>query len=62
KVRPIAQIKDVYEKGDKATLWLTDNVCRIPVEIETQLTLGVLTARLTSYSNPACPDPGGRNP
>lgn len=62
KVRPIAQIKDVYEKGDKATLWLTDSVCRIPVEIETQLTLGVLTARLTSYSNPACPDPGGRNP
>ena len=62
KVRPVAQIKDVYEKGDKATLWLTDNACRIPVEIEAQLTIGVLTARLTSYSNPACPDPGGRNP
>ncbi|MBR5998379.1 MAG: DUF3108 domain-containing protein [Deltaproteobacteria bacterium] len=62
KVRPVAQIKGVYEKGDKATLWLTDNVCRIPVEIEAHLTLGVLTARLTSYSNPACPDPGNKNP
>ena len=62
KVRPVAQIKGVYEKGDKATLWLTDNVCRIPVEIEAHLTLGVLRARLTSYSNPACPDPGNKNP
>ena len=34
KVRPVAQIKDVYEKGDKATLWLTDNACRIPVELK----------------------------
>lgn len=55
-VQPKMQFRGLYEKSGNTTLWITDDRCRVPVEIHSKLAIGALVAELTGYSNPACPE------
>jgi len=55
-VQPKMQFKGLYEKSGNTTLWLTDDRCRVPVEIHSKIVIGSLVAELVGYSNPACPE------
>ncbi|MCL1980531.1 MAG: DUF3108 domain-containing protein [Proteobacteria bacterium] len=55
-VQPKMQFKGLYEKDGKTTLWLTDDQCRVPVEIHSRIAIGSLVAELVDYANPACPE------
>lgn len=54
KVQPKMAFKGLYDKEGDTVFWLTDDVCRIPVEIRSRILIGSLVAELTEYSNPAC--------
>lgn len=54
KVQPLMNFKGLYEKSGNTLLWLTDDQCRVPVEISSRIALGSLVARLVEYRNPAC--------
>ncbi|MGB5685825.1 MAG: DUF3108 domain-containing protein, partial [Candidatus Electrothrix sp.] len=54
KVMPKMNFKGLYDKDGKTVFWLTDNACRIPVEIRSKILIGSLVAELVEYSNPAC--------
>lgn len=56
KVQPIMNFKGLYEKSGNTMLWLTDDQCRVPVEITSRIAIGSLVARLVDYRNPACTD------
>jgi hypothetical protein len=55
-VQPQMQFKGLYEKSGNTTLWLTDDRCRVPVEIHSKIVIGALVAELVEYTNPACPE------
>jgi hypothetical protein len=55
KVRPKIRFKGLYDKDGDTVFWLTDDACRVPVEIRSKILIGSLTAELVEYSNPACP-------
>ena len=55
-VQPQMQFKGLYEKSGNTTLWLTDDRCRVPVEIHSKIVIGSLVAELVEYTNPACPE------
>ncbi|WP_051554395.1 DUF3108 domain-containing protein [Desulfobulbus elongatus] len=55
-VQPRMQFKGLYEKSGGTTLWLTDDRCRVPVEIHSKIVIGSLVAELVDYSNSACPE------
>jgi len=55
KVQPKMAFKGLYDKDGDTVFWLTDDACRIPVEIRSKILIGSLTATLIEYSNPACP-------
>lgn len=62
-VHPELHFKGVYDKSGNTVLWLTDDQCRVPVEIQSRIVVGSLTAELVDYSNPSCPElhkPSGR--
>jgi hypothetical protein len=46
--------KGLYEKSGNTILWLTDDKCRVPVEIHSKIVVGSLVAELVGYTNPAC--------
>ena len=54
KVMPKMNFKGLYDKDGKTVFWLTDDACRIPVEIRSKILIGSLVAELVEYSNPAC--------
>ncbi|MGI6655486.1 MAG: DUF3108 domain-containing protein [Desulfobulbus sp.] len=54
KVQPRMQFKGLYEKSGETVLWLTDDQCRVPVEIQSRIVIGSLVAKLVEYENPAC--------
>lgn len=56
KVQPRMQFKGLYEKSGGTLLWLTDDRCRVPVEIHSKIVVGSLVAKLVDYTNPACPE------
>jgi len=56
KVQPQMKFKGLYEKSGNTTLWLTDDRCRVPVEIQSRIVIGSLVAELVEYSNSACPE------
>ena len=60
KVEPIMNFKGLYEKSGSTVLWLTDDHCRVPVEIKSRIAVGALVAKLVEYENPACPELGGK--
>lgn len=55
KVMPKMEFKGLYDKDGDTVFWLTDDACRIPVEIQSKILIGSLVAKLVEYSNPACP-------
>nr|WP_320012833.1 DUF3108 domain-containing protein [uncultured Desulfobulbus sp.] len=56
KVEPKMQFRGLYEKSGNTALWLTDDRCRVPVEIQSRIVVGSLVAELVEYTNPACPE------
>jgi hypothetical protein len=56
KVQPKMQFKGLYEKSGATVLWLTDDRCRVPVEIHSKIVIGSLVAELVDYTNSACPE------
>jgi hypothetical protein len=54
-VEPIMKFSGLYDKRGDTVIWYTDDVCRVPVQVNSKLLLGSLTARLVAYQNPACP-------
>jgi hypothetical protein len=54
-IQPTMNFKGLYDKDGDTVFWLTDDVCRIPVEISSKILIGSLVATLVDYSNPACP-------
>lgn len=61
KMQPIMNFKGLYEKSGNTLLWLTDDRCRVPVEIKSRIAVGSLVAKLVNYNNPACPDLQGQS-
>jgi len=55
-VQPKMPFKGVYEKSGDTILWLTDDRCRVPVEIHSKIVIGSLVAELVEYANSACPE------
>ena len=54
KVTPILKFKGLYDKKGKTVVWYTDDECRVPIKITSELMIGSITSTLVSYSNPAC--------
>jgi hypothetical protein len=54
KVMPKMDFKGLYDKDGDTVFWLSDDDCRIPVAINSKITIGSLTAELVEYTNPAC--------
>ena len=54
KVQPKMHFKGLYDKSGDTSIWLTEDKCRVPVEIHCKIVVGALVAKLTEYSNPAC--------
>lgn len=55
-VHPKMRFKGLYEKSGNTVLWLTDDRCRVPVEISSKIVIGSLVAELVAYTNSACPE------
>ena len=49
----------LYDKRGDTVVWYTDDVCRVPVQVNSKLIIGSLTARLVAYENKACPQYDG---
>lgn len=54
KVMPKMEFKGLYDKDGDTVFWLSDDICRVPVEIESKILIGSLVAELVDYANPAC--------
>jgi len=54
KIQPKMDFKGLYDKSGDTILWLTDDKCRVPVEIHSKIVVGSLVAELVGYTNPAC--------
>ncbi len=55
KVQPKMRFKGLYDKSGDTYLWLTDDMCRVPVVINAKIAVGSLVAELVEYHNDACP-------
>jgi len=55
-VVPVMKFKGLYDKNGDTVIWFTDDLCRVPVRINSKILIGSLTAELTSYDNPFCPE------
>jgi len=58
-VEPIMTFSGLYDKRGDTVIWYTADQCRVPVQINSKILIGSLTAKLVSYHNPACPDYDG---
>lgn len=56
KVQPKMHFKGLYDKSGDTILWITDDRCRVPVEIHSKIVVGSLVAELVDYANSACPE------
>ncbi|CAK8711110.1 DUF3108 domain-containing protein [Candidatus Electronema aureum] len=54
KVQPKMAFKGLYDKDGDTIFWLTNDACRVPVEIRSKILIGSLVAELVEYANPAC--------
>jgi hypothetical protein len=54
KVMPKMSFKGLYDKDGDTVFWLSNDSCRVPVEIESKILIGSLVAELVEYTNPAC--------
>jgi hypothetical protein len=53
-VEPIMEFSGLYDKRGDTVIWYTNDECRVPVQVNSRLVLGSLTAKLVSYRNSAC--------
>jgi hypothetical protein len=53
-VMPIMKFKGLYDKDGDTVIWFTDDMCRVPVKINSKILIGSLTATLVGYTNTAC--------
>lgn len=53
-IMPVMTFKGLYDKQGDTVIWYTDDICRVPVRINSKILIGSLTAELTAYDNPAC--------
>jgi hypothetical protein len=56
-VMPLMKFKGLFDKDGDTIIWMTDDICRVPVKIKSKILIGSLTAELDHYTNEAC----GRN-
>jgi len=54
-VEPIMKFSGLYDKRGDTVIWYTDDECRVPVQVNSKLLIGSLTAHLVAYNNKACP-------
>ncbi|MGW8194814.1 MAG: DUF3108 domain-containing protein [Desulforhopalus sp.] len=52
-VMPVLTFAGLYEKKGDTIIWYTDDQCRVPVQVNSKIVLGSLTARLKEYENVA---------
>ncbi len=53
-IMPVMTFKGLYDKQGDTVIWYTDDECRVPVQVNSKIIIGSLTAKLTTYENPAC--------
>ena len=53
-IMPIMTFKGLYNKQGDTVIWYTDDECRVPVQVNSKILIGSLTAKLTAYENSAC--------
>lgn len=53
-VHPLMKFKGLYEKAGDTTLFFSDDICRIPVRINSKILIGSITAELAGYSSASC--------
>ena len=51
KFRPYVQAGRVFKEQESLTIWISDDVNRIPVKIQASLLVGSLKAELIQYKN-----------
>lgn len=51
KIKPLLLKGNVFDGGEKMTIWVTDDANRIPVRIESPLTVGKIKVDMMQYSN-----------
>jgi hypothetical protein len=54
KVSPVLTFSGLYDKKGDTVIWYTSDECRVPVQIQSKLVIGSLTATLVEYDNPLC--------
>lgn len=53
-IMPVMKFKGLYDKKGDTVIWYTNDKCRVPVKINSKLTIGSLTAKLIEYENSSC--------
>lgn len=53
-IMPVMKFKGLYDKKGDTVIWYTDDKCRVPVKINSKITIGSLTAKLIEYENSSC--------
>lgn len=53
-IMPIMKFKGLYDKKGDTVIWYTNDKCRVPVQINSKIAIGSLTAKLKEYSNSSC--------
>jgi hypothetical protein len=53
-VRPLMDFKGLYDKSGDTVIYLTDDLCRVPVRINSKILIGSITAELVSFSSSTC--------
>ena len=55
KLKPLVIKGDVFKEEDAMTIWITDDLNRVPVMIETKIRVGSLKVMLKRFTNPKYP-------
>ncbi len=53
-IMPIMKFKGLYDKKGDTVIWYTNDKCRVPVQINSKIAIGSLTAKLKEYKNSSC--------
>lgn len=59
KIKPILVVGRIFDSKENMTLWVTDDQNKIPVKIESGLSVGAIQAELENYKNLKHPFMGG---
>ncbi len=53
-VMPQLTFRGLYDKQGDTAIWYSADECRVPVQVQSKIIIGSLTARLRKYQNSAC--------